>query len=161
MKQFQIWSLNWNRTTVVPVFGQKKKTVEIWQIWPFCHFWPFSTVFLPKKKRGQMLFYFNFETRFGILSSWWIFLTPKFKKLTIFLTIISKTSTILRGSLHLTDRLQISYTVFWHHAVTCEILTPCAFPKKGVFHSTLMHSRVWLTQRSNEESNDAKIFPRM
>ena len=37
---------------------------------------------------------------------------------------ISKTSTILRGSLHLTDRAQISYTGFWYRKATFKTLTP-------------------------------------
>ena len=45
---------------------------------------------------------------------------------------ISKTSTTPRPSLHLTDRAQISYTVFWYHKATFETLTPWTF-QKSVF----------------------------
>ena len=46
---------------------------------------------------------------------------------------ISKASTILRGSLHLTDRAQISYTVFWYHKTTFETWPLCTFQKKLFF----------------------------
>ena len=71
----------------------------------------------------------NSETRFGILSSWRIFLTSKLRKKMIFYYFlapysISKTSVSLRGSLHFTDGAKISYTVFWYRGTTFEILTP-------------------------------------
>ena len=79
---------------------------------------------------------------FGIFSSWCIFQTPTLKKIENILFwppySISNTSTILRGSLHLTDRAEISYTKFWYHQTTFETLTFLHFSKKGVFHSTLM-----------------------
>ena len=56
---------------------------------------------------------------------------------------ISKTSTTWRPSLHLTDRVQISYTVSCYHKTTFETLTPCTF-QKGVFRSTLIHTRLRL-----------------
>ena len=78
-----------------------------------------------------MLSDFNFKTRFGILSSWRIFLTPKLKKIEKIAPYrISKTSTILRGSLHLTDRAQISYTVFWYHKAAFETWSLGTFQKR-------------------------------
>ena len=71
-----------------------------------------------------MLSNFNSETRFGIPSSWRIFLTHKLRKIDnlFFWTTYSifKTSTILRGSLPLTDRAKISYIVFWYRKATFE-----------------------------------------
>ena len=74
---------------------------------------------------GYLLFDINFETRFGILSSSRIFLTPRLKKMKILFFgpySISKTSTILRGLLLLTDRAKISYTVFWYRKAAFEAL---------------------------------------
>ena len=42
---------------------------------------------------------------------------------------ISKTSTILRPSLRLTDRAQTSYTVFWYGNATFEPFIPSTFQK--------------------------------
>ena len=44
---------------------------------------------------------------------------------------IFKTSTNWGPSLHITDRAQILYTVFWYHKTTFETLTPCTFQKKS------------------------------
>ena len=109
----------------IPNLVSKLKSGNIWP-----RFWPKSCRKLWKtgkiakfircrpflgQKRGQMLSDFTFETRFGVLSSWRVwpqfFLNENFYFLTPYGT--SKTSTILRGSLNLTDRAQISYTVFW------------------------------------------------
>ena len=50
---------------------------------------------------------------------------------------ISKTSVTWRPSLHLTDRAQISYALFWYHKTTFETLTPCTLQKKCFsIHST-------------------------
>ena len=62
MRGFQIWSQNSNRITFDPIFGQK--TVENGENINFASFLPFFG-----QKWGQMLSDVNFETRFGILSS--------------------------------------------------------------------------------------------
>ena len=75
-------------------------------------------------KRVRMMYDYNFETRFGILSTWRIFLNPKLKNIVPSI-VFSKLQRFRAGSLHLADRAQISYTVFGYHMVTFETLTPC------------------------------------
>ena len=123
MRGFQIWSLNWNRIIFDPVFGQKNcwkrsKTGKIAKK-------QISDVF--GQKRGQMLCDFNFDTRFFIsVKLAHLYDAQNLRKLkTLFFNpySTSKASTNFRGSLHLTDRAQISYTVFWYHKATFKTLT--------------------------------------
>ena len=62
MREFQIWHQNSNRITFTPPFGQK--TVETGKISDLANFRRFFD-----QQVVQMLFDLNFETRFGILSS--------------------------------------------------------------------------------------------
>ena len=66
---------------------------------------------------------FHSEARFGILSSWRNFLIAKWKEIENFIfasIVFPKLQKILRPSLHLTDRAQISYAMFWYDKANFE-----------------------------------------
>ena len=133
MRGFPIWSQNWNRLTFDPSFSQKlSKTLKNWQNSQICHM---STVFWAKRGLNFVRFQFWDQIWNPLIlahlsdpknkENWKIhFLTP----IRIF-----KTSTILRGSLHLTGPAQISYTVFWYHKANFETLPLFTFQKKMFF----------------------------
>ena len=157
MRGFRIWSQNCNRTIFDPLFG--RKTVKIWQFWLFCQFVTVLDSFLVLK--GVKFYRISIlrpdlESSHPGETSW-----PKNeRKLKLYFLAtygIFKTSTNLRPSLHLTDRAQILYTVFWYHKTTFETLTPCTFQKKNVFRSTLLSSLLdtflaWLYPKSRLRS---------
>ena len=63
-KGFHIWSQNLNRTAIDPLFGQKTVKNEVL---------PVFTVF---GQKGGLLFDLNFRTRFELLSSFSLYMTP-------------------------------------------------------------------------------------
>ena len=65
IRRFKIWPQNSNRKIFDP---HSPKTAENWPSWKICQF----STFFWQKRRG-MLFDYNFEARFGILSSFSIF----------------------------------------------------------------------------------------
>ena len=66
IREFQIWSQSSNRITFDPLWPKKRsKTAKIDFLLNSDFFWP--------KKQSRMLSDLNFETRFGILSSFNIF----------------------------------------------------------------------------------------
>ena len=88
-----------------------------------------------------MLSDFNFETRFGILSSWRIFLTPKLKKIEnfIFWPPIEFPKLQRFCADPYTSQVELKFRIQCFGTIR-QLLRPDHFTlsKKGVFHSTLI-----------------------